>query len=1177
MQHADIITTLVRRVRGRWRMLAICQAAVRAALASAGVVVLAVIAAGLIGRAPLALAVTGVLAVALGLAAAAWGVLPLARVPSDARVARFIEERVPSFDDRLVTAVDVLGAEKTSAPAPLVEPMLADAAARARAVDLDDVIPSQGLRRAGARAAGSVLILAAALFVARAPARQALDALAFALFPSRATLLVTPGHARIVAGSPLTIEAGLAANRAPIVPQVQIALGDSWRALDMEPSAAGRHRLALASVTSPFAYRVVAGAISSGTFNVVVAHPPRVTRIDLEYTFPKALGLSPRKDEDSGDIYAPAGTDVRVRVHTDRPTATARLALADGTSVTLDRDTANVVSGRVKVVEDGSYRVALSDAEGLANPGDIEYFIRTLEDRPPEVHITKPASDRSVTRLDEVDVEAQADDDYGIARMDFVYSVRGGPEQAVQLRVPPKATSVTVSHTLPLEDLDVKPGDFVSYYVRARDLTRGKRSSEARSDIFFLEIKPFEQEFSLAQSQSMAGGGYNQSIDDLVAAQKAIVVATWKLDRRSQSAKGAQSEQDIRSVARAEADLKSRVEQTSTSFRESTMRDPRRRQPPVGRGGEPQLRAGETMAEEDAMAAAAAAMARAVASLEALKTGPALPPEMEALNHLLKAQADVKERQITRQQAGAGGPGNNNRNYDVSTLFDKELQRTQQTNYETPTSAESRQDERSSALDELRDLARRQDELLKRQQELAKSTSAEDERRRELEKLAREQAELRQRAEDLARKMSGQGPQSGQRSSQSQPASGQQAQSGRGGGGDVAGRMREASDEMRTAAGDLRRQDPAKAGVSAARALDKLRELERQMSRPDDRRRALGDIQLETRQLAEGQRQVASQVAKAGDGAADKDALRRLAGEQERLADRARRLQDRLKQSGRGAAAGTQDKSAQAAASDAARDLEKQRLADRMQQAADDLRAAAGQPGADPKKSDARSGKDTRGQAGAQEEIARSLDKLADRLGGASGGNDDARKLSEQLARAQQLRDRLSAASRELEKLGPQTSGGRPNAADASRQKAPGETGRSGQGQAGGGTPGGVDLARLREEYARQLKETQDLLEQMQRDDPNFARGGAGFTYQGQGMTLSAPGTEAFKQDFARWEELRRQATSALDRAESSLSRKLQAQASKDRLAVGVDDRAPTEYQKQVDRYFKALAAQKKQ
>src|SRR5206468_6898922 len=274
------------------------------------------------------------------------------------------------------------------------------------------------------------------------------------------------------------------------------------------------------------------------------------------------------------------------------------------------------------------------------------------------------------------------------------YSVRGAAEKVVPFAVPPRATSVSGRRTLYLEDLHVQPGDFVSYYVRARDLTRGKRSSEARSDLFFLEVKPFEQEFSLAQSQSMAGSGYSGSIDDLVNAQKAIVIATFKLERRSQAANGAQSAQDIRSVARAEADLKARVEQTSGSLRESTMRDPRRRTPPRGRG-EAELKAGQTMPEEDAMAAAAEAMARAVTSLDALKTAAALPPETEALSYLLKAQADVKQRQVTRQQAGAGGPGNNNRNYDVSTLFDKELQRTQQSNYETQASAEHKEDARS--------------------------------------------------------------------------------------------------------------------------------------------------------------------------------------------------------------------------------------------------------------------------------------------------------------------------------------------------------------------------------------------------------------------------------------------------------------------------------------------------
>ena len=83
----------------------------------------------------------------------------------------------------------------------------------------------------------------------------------------------------------------------------------------------------------------------------------------------------------------------------------------------------------------------------------------------------------------------------------------------------------------------------------------------------------------------------------------------------------------------------------------------------------------------------------------------------------------------------------------------------------------------------------------------------------------------------------------------------------------------------------------------------------------------------------------------------------------------------------------------------------------------------------------------------------------------------------------------------------------------------------------------------IREQEAWHRQALEDRVDQMRRDDPSFARGaGGGFTFEApDSMTLSAPGTEAFKQDFAKWEEMRRQATQALETAESTLSRKLQA------------------------------------
>ena len=336
------------------------------------------------------------------------------------------------------------------------------------------------------------------------------------------------------------------------------------------------------------------------------------------------------------------------------------------------------------------------------------------------------------------------------------------------------------------------------------------------------------------------------------------------------------------------------------------------------------------------MTAASQAMGAAVASLEKLKTGEALPPEMEALNHLLKAQADVKERQVTRQQAGSGG-GANRATQDMSSLFDRELQRQQQTNYETPTTTERRGDnETSSTLDKIKELARRQDELNARQQALARAGASAEEIKRELERLTREQSELRQRAEELAREMSraGQESQAGRESQQTQAGqsgqtgqTGQAGQAGRGGQpgqgqprpGNAPGRaggqgdakqgqqqaqLRAASEEMRNAASGLQRQDAAEAASRGARAAARLRDLERslQQGAPDEQRRALGDLQMEARQLADAERQIGRELE---GGRGDGDAERRLAGEQDRLADRVRRLEDGLeRQAGESGAPG---------------------------------------------------------------------------------------------------------------------------------------------------------------------------------------------------------------------------------------------------------------------------------
>ncbi len=265
-------------------------------------------------------------------------------------------------------------------------------------------------------------------------------------------------------------------------------------------------------------------------------------------------------------------------------------------------------------------------------------------------------------------------------------------------------------------------------------------------------------------------------------------MATWKLDRR----RGAgQSADDVKTVARAQGDVRQRTERAA-----SASRGPRRR-PSAGTG------------DADPLASAAAAMARAQGALDATNTGAAVGPEMEALNHLLRAQAENRRREVMRQQAGMGGGGGNRAQQDLSSLFDRELKRQQQTNYETPRTAEDReQNGADDLLERLRALAARQEQLARQQDDLAKSADQleAEERRRRLERLTREQTEVRRQAEQLAQQLQAAGQQGAERDGK-----------GSNPGAASASGVRDASEEMQAAAGDLRREDARNRRARGAR------------------------------------------------------------------------------------------------------------------------------------------------------------------------------------------------------------------------------------------------------------------------------------------------------------------------------------------------------------------------
>ncbi len=1152
------IRRVLRSVRRRWMWQTFFRSATRASVSVAVVLLASWVLIRIVDpRALSALAWFAALTLASCAAVVGWALWPLTHRPGDAQVARFIEERCPHLEDRLVTAVECA----SSSPTPLTALMYRDAARRVTELDLDHTISRRAVARRGSFALASVLVLAAAAAISGPGLGRGVQAIRAFLSPGHLALRVLPGDARVAAGNTLRVEAQVANLPADVTPT--LVLRDRHGVVRRR-MAATSHARQFEYVVRPaedFVYSVTAGHIASSDYHVAVVRAASVKSIDVHYVYPPALRLAPRTEENGGDVYAPAGTRVHLRIHTDKPVRSGSLLVMGASPAALATEGEKTLSGELTVSEDGSYRVTLTDGDGLENLGDTEYFIRMLTDTPPEVRIVSPGADREVTALEEVPIAAHAEDDHGVKDFDLVYSVRGGPETTVPFTAGGTPQSLDGKRTLYLEDLHVRPGDFVTYYARARDAANAVRANEARSDIFFLQVTPFEQEFMPPQSsQASAGAGAgNRSLDDLVRAQKQIIVATWKLDRRSRKSQGVGSADDIRTIGRAQGELKQRAMEAA-----GPTAMPRAAAAPKP---SPQADTG------DAMANAVDAMEKAERSLNAVNTSEALPHETRALTELMKAQANNRRWQMMQAGAGTRGEGDSG-NQDLGSMFDHELKRQQRTNYEMPRSAGQRDEDKqqSDALERVRQLAERQSELTRQQQDLARDRAklGEDEVKRRLERLTREQSDLRQQVEQLARQMNAENGRPQQAGGEKQQAGGGKDQKAGGkqqGGGVSAGELRDASDAMRQAAASLRDGKLDEAGARSGQAGDRLQSAERRVRSQQARSApALGDLHLEAQQAAEAQRQIARDAASAeaanakqaqpkGGGRSGDPALRRLAGEKERVADQIEQLAQGLKSAG--ASAGLDGRQRQAIEA-VNKDLDRLQLPKQMRDQAAAMRA--------PEKGDV----NRPPSAAGEQEISKTLDRLVDRLGAASGSGET-RKASEQLGQTKETRDHLAELQRKVDNLQRQMAAGPTDSQQGKPAKA-GDGAKSTQsvGTAGRGGDRAAELAKAQQEYLRELRRAADQLDRLGRDGGSF-----GLTPE-SARALSPTSAPGFHQDFSKWEGLSREVNAGLERAETVLTKKLRDQQARDRLQAPSSTRMPEQYRRLVEQYYESLARKDK-
>ncbi|MCP5518788.1 MAG: hypothetical protein H7A45_16210 [Verrucomicrobiales bacterium] len=702
------------------------------------------------------------------------------------------------------------------------------------------------------------------------------------------TVEVSPGNIELEKGSSLVVMARFGE---PVPAQVTLISRASRR----EPRSVALVKSlsdpmfggSIPNVEEDLSYRLEFDDRRTEDYRVTVFEYPALTRADAGLVYPDYTAQEPRKIEDVRRISAVEGTRLTLELKFNKPVTDVRLLpekpVAESVVISPGTNAATALLPDFALTSSRTYFLQLTDADGRTNKSPTRFVLNVLTNRPPELRLAAPRGDLRPSAIEEVRFDGTVWDDFGVRAHGLAYMRAGESPAYVTLgEGTPARAKQPFDHLLPLEELRVAPDELVCWFVWADDVGPDGELRRTTGDLYFAEIRPFDEVFREGQAQtgqqsqqseqSGQQDGQQSPSTRLAELQKQIISATWNIQRASPGrpppapdeaavqADGSKAE-DLTVIRDSQADALAQAE----GAREE-----------AGDG----RTAGFWATAIEQMGAARDALDQTIGSGAPLDA--ALSAEQAAYQALLRLQQ--REYEVARsQRQQQRGQNANNRQQQMQRQLDQ-LDLTQSENrYETESQAQAPQsDERREqlqVLNRLSELARRQEDVNQRLRELqtalqeARTEQEREELRRELKRLQEEEQRLVADLDELQQRLD-------RPENQSRMAEQRQ-------------QLEETREEMRRAAEAAGEGQPSQALASGSRAQRQMQEM-----REDLRRESAGAFAEDLRRMrAEARELVREQesLGQALDGL-DQNQSRRLTDEprREALLDRLDEQRERL-------------------------------------------------------------------------------------------------------------------------------------------------------------------------------------------------------------------------------------------------------------------------------------------
>ena len=481
---------------------------------------------------------------------------PVFQKLTNARVAAYVENHYPGFENRILSAVQLkpeMENNRFGYGLGFIEKLIEGTHQLMDEIESRKVFSREfmKLKRYGGFALIAFVLLFITLFAFPSAAKD--FAQAFNELPKTPQDIlvvqideVQPGNVRIKSGTDVTIAAKVTGHfGAPVYLYYRVGGGrettastSAWRNLLMtRDDTEIAYRFTFKNVTQSMEYYIAVKEEQSERFHITVTRAPILSRFQLKLNYPKYTQLSPQVlEENLGDVTTLIGTMVHFEGDGNQPIASARLVFEESNPVKLTVSEGTRLSGSFIVQRSEKYHIELIDINSISNSQPIAYTIHAIEDAEPQIEIVAPGKDIVLDDLMIVSLQLDAKDDYGVQNIQLVYRVESTDDDVV---VPlktwnPTDTPVFIEFPWDIDPIGLYPGDIISYHAEAIDADNVSGPNIGKSNIYSIRFPTLAELYDAVESEQEAEMQGLEALYDAQADQTAIIDELLDKIRKSQ-------------------------------------------------------------------------------------------------------------------------------------------------------------------------------------------------------------------------------------------------------------------------------------------------------------------------------------------------------------------------------------------------------------------------------------------------------------------------------------------------------------------------------------------------------------------------------------------------------------------------------------------------------------------